>query len=79
MPKNVLIDIAAAAIVGLCLYRIARMIVRGETLVRDGWWRYHWESAKGIRWMYVYGLAIHGGMIAMGAFFIWADFNGYMR
>ena len=79
MPKNVLVDLGFAALAAFSFYRIVRMIVRDETVVRDGWWRFNWEPARGIRWLYVYGLIIHAAMIALAAFFIWADFNGYTR
>jgi hypothetical protein len=78
MPKNVVLDLGFATLAGLSICRILRMLIRDETLVRDGW-RYNWEPANGIRWMYVYGLAIHAGMIALAAFFICADFNGHTR
>lgn len=79
MPKNPLLDTTFAAIAVLCVYRIARMIIHDEVLIRYGWWKWEWEPADGYRWMYVYGLFIHVAMIAMAAFFIYADFKGWTR
>ena len=79
MPKNVLIDIGFAALAALSMYRIARMIMRDEALVRDGWLKWKWEPAELNRWMFVVGMIIHAAMIAMAAFFIYADFKGWTR
>jgi hypothetical protein len=79
IPKNPVLDLAAGALIAVCVYRIARMFVRREAFVRDGWLKWMWEPKDLNRWMYVYGLAIHTLMVGLCVFIIYADFKGWMR